>query len=124
MKKPKFTYLPDEHWKLIKQCLDKCPFPKVRGQNRADMRKVWNSILYVLIRGCRWRELPRGKEWAPKTTAHRWLKKMRSWQVFDMIFLHLLKEGDFREKIDWQQLNIDGSFSPRAWRRRGSGNRL
>ncbi len=82
------------------------------------MMKVWNSILYVLIRGCRWCDLPKGKGWAPRTTAHRWLKKLRNWQVFDMIFLHLLKEADFRKQIDWQQLNIDGSFSPCAWRRK------
>lgn len=119
-----FEELSNEHWAVIERCLSECSFPKVRGTPRTSMRRVWNSILYVLIRGCRWKELPRGQSWASKSTAHLWLKKMRNWKIFDSIFLRLLKEANFRGLIDWQQLNVDGSFSLSSWRRRGSRNRL
>ena len=111
-----FLYLSDEQWEVIDKCLKKFTFPKERGKPRANMRRVWNAILYVLIRGCRWKELPKGEHWISKSTAHLWVKKFRKWGVFDTVFLNLLKEADLRKMIDWQQLNIDGSFSLRTWR--------
>ncbi|KKK68136.1 hypothetical protein LCGC14_2947090 [marine sediment metagenome] len=117
MSQKPFTHLSETQWELINHCLQKFSFPKERGTPRADMRKVWNAILYVLIRGCRWKELPKGEHWISKSTAHLWVKKFRTWGVFDTVFLTLLKQADLRKMIDWQQLNIDGSFSLR--RRRG-----
>ena len=40
-------------------------------------RYVLNTLLYILITGCRWCDLPHGKQWASKSSAHRWLKR---WQ--------------------------------------------
>ena len=112
-----FTCINDAQWCLIKKALSKVTFPKVRGVPRADLRRVWNSILYVLIRGCRWVELPKGELYASKTASHRWLQKFQRWGVFHTVLLALLKEADFRGLIDWDQLSIDGSFSPRPRRR-------
>jgi len=47
-----FVCVNDAQWQLIEKALSKVAFPKVRGASGADLRKVWNSILYVLIRGC------------------------------------------------------------------------
>lgn len=40
-------------------------------------RYVLNTLLYILITGCRWCDVPQGKHWASKSLAHRWLKR---WQ--------------------------------------------
>ena len=51
----------------------------------APFRYVLNSLLYILITGCRWCDLPQGEIWASKSAAHRWLKR---WQE-DGTFEHL-----------------------------------
>lgn len=119
MSQQAFDSLTNDQWTLIHCCLQQFCFPKTRGTPRTDMKSVWNSILYVLIRGCRWKELPQGSHWAHRATAHRWLKKFRKWGLFDVIFIQLLKQANFRKLIDWNQINVDGTFSPISWRRRG-----
>ena len=44
---------------------------------RTPFRYVLNTLLYILITGCRWCDVPQGKQWASKSSAHRWLKR---WQ--------------------------------------------
>ena len=95
-----FTQLSDSQWILIEKALSKVTLPKVRDAPRSDLRRVWNSILYVLIRGCRWIELPMGKLYAPRTSSHRWLQKFQKLGVFHTVLLSLLKEADFRGLID------------------------
>jgi transposase len=116
--------LTDSQWKINEECLNQVAFPKVRGKPRVSFRKVFNAILYVLTTGCRWQDLPMAEEFATKSTAHLWLKKLRKWEVFDLILLKLLKQADFRKKINWDQLSIDGTFSPRIRRWRASGTRI
>ena len=113
-----FEVLTDPQWELINSCLQQVQLPKVRGRARVDFRKVFNSILYVLITGCRWKDIPIHPQFSSKSTSHLWLKKFRKWQLFDYIFLQLLKRADFRGKIDWDQLSVDSTFSPRIRRRR------
>jgi transposase len=39
---------------------------------RADLRKTLNSVLYILINGCRWADLPRNTDiYTSKSSAHR-----------------------------------------------------
>ena len=112
-----FTQLTDAQWAIIQNSLSKIPFPKPRGKPRSDFRRIWNSILYVLIRGCKWIELPSGELYVPRTSAHRWLKRFQRMEVFHSVLLSLLKEADFRGLIDWDQLSVDGSFSSQTRRR-------
>ena len=41
----------------------------------APFRHVVNTLLYVLITGCRWCDVPKGEIWASKSAAHRWLMR-------------------------------------------------
>ncbi|MDQ3828315.1 MAG: transposase [Candidatus Tectomicrobia bacterium] len=41
------------------------------------VRKVVNTLLYVLITGCRWCDIPRGPQWASRSAAHRWLQGLQ-----------------------------------------------
>ena len=53
-----FNQLSDEQWLLISDLMD-WGVPLGRGIPRNDLRKVWNSLLFVLTRGCRWIHLPK-----------------------------------------------------------------
>ena len=85
-----------------------------------DFRKIWNSMLFVLTRGCRWSEIPRNSDlYCSKSTAHRWLIILKKAHVFDRVLSGLLQAGLSTGKIDLTQVAIDGSFSPRTrWRQR------
>ncbi|MGX9727599.1 MAG: hypothetical protein ACTFAK_09860 [Candidatus Electronema sp. VV] len=37
-----------------------------RGRPAAPSRNILNLLLYILIVGCRWCDLPRGPQWASK----------------------------------------------------------
>jgi transposase len=58
-----------EQWKFIKPRLPPQP---ITGRKRADDRKVINGILFVLITGCRWGDMP--VIYGSRATAWRRLK--------------------------------------------------
>lgn len=114
--KPVFTSLTDHQWRLVCELMN-CSFPLERGTPRSDLRKVWNSILYILTRGCRWIDLPRNLElYVPRSTAHKWLKQFEQQWILDRVLSGLLQKGLQEGKIDISQVAVDGSFSPRTWR--------
>jgi len=114
-----FRYLSDDQWQLI-SCLMDAKLPLERGTPRSDLRKVWNSILFVLTRGCRWIDLPKDLEhYVPRSTAHKWVKQLSENGVFDRVLSGLLQKGIQQGLVDLSQLAVDGSFSPLSGRRRG-----
>jgi transposase len=60
----------DGQWAFICPLL---PPPARTGRPRADDRRTIEGILYVLITGCRWQDLPR--EYGAPTTVWRRLKR-------------------------------------------------
>ncbi len=93
---------------------------KIRGTPRADIRKTLNTILYVLYTGCRWKDVPKGPEYTPRTTAHRWLKRWQEEGVLQRALRYLVVEAGEKGKIEWERLIVDGTFSLSTRRRRGS----
>ena len=88
-----------------------------RGMPPVPFRYVLNSLLYMLITGCRWCDLPRGKIWASKSAAHRWLKRWKEDGTFDHLQSRILAIADGKGLINWSYGAIDGSFSPWKGRR-------
>ena len=115
-----FNSLTDNQWKVISELMS-TKFPPERGTPRSDMRKVWNSILYILTRGCRWIDLPENPDYyVPRSTAHKWAKQLSENGVLDRVLSGLLQMGVQQGVIDLNQLAVDGSFSPLSrWRRGG-----
>jgi transposase len=110
--KKSFAHLSDYQWENITSLMNWSP-PPVRGVLRADFRKVWNSILFILTRGYRWIDLPRDKSfYCSKSTAHRWLLLFKKAYVFDRVLSGVLQQGIAEGKIDLSQVVIDGSFPP------------
>lgn len=120
----RFTELTDNQWDVIVKGMEWTP-PLQRGIPRSDLRKVWNSILYVLHRGCRWIDLPVDPvRYVPRSTAHKWLKQFHEVGVYERVLSHLLEVGLRNGQIDLSQMAVDGSFSPSAWRRSIGRSRL
>ena len=118
-----FHTLSDEQWALILNLME-LKLPPERGVPRSDLRKVWNSLLFVLTRGCRWIDLPRDPSlFVPKSTAHDWLKSWSKTGVFDKVMSGLLQIALSKGKLDLSQLASDGSFSPLTRRRSRSKSR-
>lgn len=123
MNKP-FHHLSDSQWNLISSLMDWSP-PLERGTPRNDLRKIWNSLFFILTHGCRWIDLPKEPAFfVPKSTAHRWIKHWFQNGVFDRVLSGMLQVGIERKIIDLSQISVDGSFSPLARRRERSGPRL
>jgi transposase len=99
-------------WKLVADVFPPEPTTRGRGMPHAPCRIVVNPLLYVLITGCRWCDLPRGPQWASKSAAHRWLQR---WQVDGTLAaMHARSLGIAAEHgmIQWQYGAVNGSFSP------------
>jgi transposase len=79
-------------------------------------RKVVNTLLYVLITGCRWCDLPQGPQWASKSAAPRWLQRWQANGTLAAMQARILGIAEERGMIQWQYGSVDGSFSP--WHRR------
>lgn len=114
-----FHYLTDDQWQIISDLMN-AQFPPERGTPRSDLRKVWNSILYILTRGCRWIDLPNDTSYyVPRSTAHKWVKQLSKNGIFDRVLSGLLQKALQQGLIDVDQLAVDGSFSPLSGGRRG-----
>jgi transposase len=119
-----FVCLSDSQWETIRGLVNWTPPPQ-RGVPRSDLRKVWNTIFFVLTRGCRWSDIPYDPSlYCSKSTAHRWLIIFKKAHVFDRVLSDLLQAGIAQGKINLNQVAIDGSFSPCTWWRERGGTRL
>ena len=115
-----FSQLTDEQWNLIQSLMNWEP-PLQWGTPRSDLRKVWNSIFYILVHGCRWIDLPYDpNKYVPRSTAHKWFKQLEEAHVYDRVLSGLLQRGFQVGKIDIKQIAVDGSFFPCTRRREGS----
>ena len=113
----RFEGLNDLEWKLFEDIFPKMPTKRSRGMPAVPYRYVLNSLLYILITGCRWCDLPQGKIWASKSSAHRWLKRWQEDGTFEHLQARILAIADSNGLINWNYGAIDGSFSPWQGRR-------
>lgn len=101
------TDLTDEQWAVVAPLLP----PKARtGRPRADDRRTFNGILWVLRTGARWADLPR-RYGAASTCHHR----LRTWQargVWERVWRGILSTLDGQGGIDWTTGYLDGTFVP------------
>jgi transposase len=114
----RFEGLSDDAWVMLSVLLPSLPEKRGRGMPPAPFRSVINSILYVLITGCRWCDLPLGKaEFASKSSAHRWLTRWQDDGTLDKLYRGIIALADLSGKIEWSRVSVDGSFSLRQRRR-------
>lgn len=112
----RFEGLTDIEWKVFQ---DLFPVPEKRGKGMPAVppRHVLNTLLYILITGCRWCDIPRGPQWASKSSGHRWLKRWHKDGTLDDIQARILGLAHNDGLICWNSGAVDGSFSPwKRWR--------
>jgi transposase len=68
------------------------------------------GMLYVLITGCRWRDVPR--EYGTPTTVWRRLKRWDKVGVWERIWRSAFATLDMQGKLDRSMAYLDGSFAP------------
>lgn len=100
-------HLTDRQWAFVHPYL---PPPARTGRPRTDDRRTIEGILYVLITGCRWQDLPR--EYGAPTTVWRRLKRWGEEGVWERIWRAALAALDRRGQLDWTKALLDGSFAP------------
>jgi len=100
-----FEELTDEQWEYVKPYLP--PQPRV-GRKRADDRKTINGILYVLITGCNWRDMPR--RYGSYVTAWRRLRRWSedgTWERIRKAIMHTAYKNGF---ASLDIVSIDSTF--------------
>ena len=112
----RFDGLTAMEWQLFADISPPAPSRRSRGMPRTPFRKVVNTLLSVLITGCRWCDLPRGPPWASKRAAQRWLQRRQVDGTLVAMQARILGIAEEHGMMQWQYGAVDGSFSP--WPRR------
>lgn len=87
-------------------------FPKLKSNGRpwARTRPVVEGIMWVLITGARWEDLP--DKYPSPATCWRRLKKWEADGTWQRVWDKLLEKLDANKKLKWSECFIDGTFSP------------
>lgn len=103
----KFQELTDMQWDFIGPSL---PPLACTGRPRANDRMTINGILYVLMSGCRWMDMP-SKYGSHKTVWERH-KKWSEKGIWKNIMDSLVSYGYHNDLINVNDLSIDSSTVP------------
>ena len=74
------------------------------------MRKLMNGILYVVMTGCTWKDVPR--KYGSKSTVHRFHLYLCEHGIYPKIFNELLNKGYDLKKIDLSHCFTDTKDIP------------
>ena len=96
MKGNRFEGMNEEQWLILKPLLPQEPKKKKKGKPHTPWRKVCNSLLWMLINGARWCDLPKGKEWASRSATHRWLGIWEEAGILMDILTSLREQAEFK----------------------------
>jgi transposase len=110
-----FAGLSDIEWQLFADLFPPGPTKRGRGMPHTPFRTVVNTLLYVLITGCRWCDLPRGPPWASKSAAHRWWQRWHRAGTRRARHARILGIAEAHGLMQWPYGAVAGSFAP--WHR-------
>jgi len=103
----KYQEISDKQWNMIESHL---PKPAKTGRPRSDDRTILNGIIYVLIAGCRWSEMP--KRYGDDSTANRRLNKWQQEGIWKNILSGIIKSANSSGKLNLQKIAVDSSSIP------------
>jgi len=106
----KFCGLTDNEWNIIEPLLPTSPATPRKGRPHAPFREIINTIVFILITGARWVDVPMGPGFGSRSTSHRWLGLWEIDGTWENIKAHLLGQAHKRDLIDWERASVDGSF--------------
>jgi transposase len=103
------TQLTDQQWLLIEDLFPWEPPSRCGGRPQAPPRACFEGILWVLVTGARWKDLP--KYFPSFTTCWRRFKQWTESGLFVIAWARLLQELDRRGELDWSEGMADGTFA-------------
>jgi transposase len=106
----RYDGLSDLEWQLFADMFPPARPRLGRGMPHTPLRKVVNSLLYVLITGCRWCDLPCGLPWASKSAAQRW----QADGTLAAMQARILGLAEEHGMIQWQYGAVTGAASQRT----------
>lgn len=112
--------LTDEQYAILEPLMKTWSNRNHYGRKVAPWKPVVNSIFWVLRTGAPWKDVPRGKEYAPPSTAHAWLGRMQKAGFFDQFLEALIEIAASIGCVDAERLSVDGFFFQRSRRGRSS----
>jgi len=92
---------------MIKQHI---PKPAHTGRPRSNDRMILNGIIYVLISGCRWSEMP--KIYGDDSTANLRLRKWQQKGIWKKILKCAITSAHKQNKLNLQKISVDSSSVP------------
>ena len=104
------VFLTDEQWTRIQLLIPQRPRSARGGRPPADDRRWFEGILWVLKTGARWKDLP--AEFPSPSTCWRRMNEWAESGVLEEIWASLLDQLDDQQVLDWDELFVDGTFSP------------
>jgi transposase len=114
----RFEGVSDLEWRLFEDVFPPAPSKRGRGMPHAPFRKILNTLLYVLITGCRWCDVPQGPQWASKSATHRWWQRWQADGTLAAMQARIRGVAEERGMIRRESGAVDGAFSPwQGWRR-------
>jgi len=105
-----FTELSDMQWQILEPLMPPPPPVWKCGRKCTSWRKVLNSIFWILTTGARWRDVPKGPQWASRSSAHRFLGQWQKDGTWARILGRLEEMAEMCKMIDVERLKIDGFF--------------
>src|SRR2546423_13416212 len=104
----RFEGLSDLEWRLFEDVFPPAPPKRGRGMPHAPFRQILNTVLYVLITGCRWCDVPRGPQCASKSATHRWPQRWQADRTFAAMQARSLGMAGERGVVRWEDGAVDG----------------
>lgn len=101
--------LRDEQWIFIEPLLKKSHPRKKTGRPPANLRDVFEGVLWILRTGARWKDIPR--DFPPYQTCHRWFSKWVETGVLNKILWALIRDLKERGDLDLSECLIDATFA-------------
>jgi transposase len=98
-----FKVLSDLEWGFLVKQLPAELFKRQRGYPRADYRRVFNTIFFVLANGIKWADVPVGEDFSPRSTAHGWLKRWAEDGTWARLQDLILGAASLQKKMQSQQ---------------------
>jgi len=103
-----FHEIDDTLWESIELYLP--PQKQHTGRPRADMRKLMNGILYIVMTGCTWKDVP--CRYGSKSTVHRFHLYLCEHGTYQEIFNEFLNKGYDLKQIDLSHCFTDTKDIP------------
>ncbi len=101
--------LTDKQWSLIADLFVWTPPSSKGGRPQVHPRDCLEGILWVLVTGARWKDLP--KSYPSKATCHRRFQQWTEEGILEEAWRRLLKTLDDSGQINWSEAFADGTFA-------------